>query len=173
VLSAQRFQLGRPAGGRDLEHRIGPETGDHPPFPPDSRMARWWSSRSLALSVVADLDREALEQRPRPNSGEVSFSVIRHRSRRSHARQPVGTPRPRAVVIEPRAAGVPGTGSSDREPLHTLHGSVSTGAPSRAECQRLERDAAGVQEAQDVMSAERSAPRAPGRLVRARICGSM
>src|SRR2546422_7923081 len=27
VLSAQRFQLGRPAGGRDLEHRIGPETG--------------------------------------------------------------------------------------------------------------------------------------------------
>ncbi|HYU91352.1 MAG TPA: hypothetical protein VE966_12950, partial [Gemmatimonadales bacterium] len=70
VLSAQRFQLGRPAGGRDLEHRIGPETRDHSPLPPGL------PDGAVVFQPIAglvgggeDLDREALEQRPRPELG--------------------------------------------------------------------------------------------------------
>ena len=67
VLPAQRFQLGRPAGGGDLEHRIGAEAGDHPSLPPGLPDGMVVRQRIAGLvGGGQDLDREALEQRPRP-----------------------------------------------------------------------------------------------------------
>jgi len=85
VLSAQRFQLGRPAGGGDLKHRVGRKQGitrpGQPEFP-DGLMVLQWIAGLVGRGE--ELDRETLEQRPRAELGEASFSVIS-----SYTRDPV------------------------------------------------------------------------------------
>jgi len=75
---AQRFQLGRPAGGGDLEHGIGAEAGDHA-FPatgiPDGLMVLQRIAGLVGCGEELDREKRSNSARGR-KSGAASFSVI-------------------------------------------------------------------------------------------------
>src|SRR5439155_9126357 len=169
---------GGPAGSGDLEHRIGAEAGDDPSLPPGL------ADGAVVLEAIAgrvrggeDLDAEPLEQRPRPELGGSEFLrdfVVDPRPRL--ARQPVAHAEHLVqLVIEPGAGGrAPEQVVVVCEPLPHLAriGLDGRSIPARRP-QRLERDAARVQQPQDVVVGLDDQRRGLGKgSSRARIWGS-